>query len=196
VLVAHADTYWDALYGDKGLLADVKEIEISDGVVRSVRGGLGADDRAGCAMLWLMRDLGHSLLITNGEEHGRRGAKYLMSKHPEIAYEINSEHQFMIQLDRRNATDFKCYEVGTDDFRAYLTEITGYSEPDRHSYTDICTLCKDICGVHLSIGYYEEHRDDECLILEHWFNTLNLCRSWLSRDDLPRFPLVRKEQSA
>ena len=32
--------------------------------------GIGADDRAGCAILWLLKDSGHSLLVTNGEEIG------------------------------------------------------------------------------------------------------------------------------
>lgn len=187
VLVAHADTYWDNYYG--GHKYEQKIILKSNGIIRNKNGGLGADDRAGCAMIWLLREMGHSILITNGEEHGRKGSNWLMNWNHDIANEINLNHQFLIQLDRRNGTDFKCYSVGTDIFRTYVSQKTGYSEPDRLSYTDIVTLCRDICGVNLSIGYYNEHRADEYLVIDEWVNTLNICRKWLSESEMPRFSL-------
>ena len=160
-----------------------------NGIIRNKNGGLGADDRAGCAIIWLLKEMGHSILITNGEEQGGRGSNWLMNENHDIADKINSSHQFIIQLDRRNGRDFKCYSVGTDDFRAYVSKITGYSEPDRSSYTDIVTLCRDICGVNLSIGYRNEHSEDEHLIIDEWIKTLNICRKWLSEEKLPRFVL-------
>ncbi len=108
-----------------------------------------------------------------------------MNENHDIANEINLSHQFLIQLDRRNGKDFKCYSVGTDIFRAYVRQTTGYSEPDRSSYTDIVTLCRDICGVNLSIGYRNEHSADEHLVVEEWVNTLNICRKWLSEQTTP-----------
>ncbi len=187
LLVAHADTYWDDHYFSyhKNKVSIVYE----DGIIRNRNGGLGADDRAGCAMIWLLKEMGHSILITNGEEHGRIGSNWLMTANHDIANEINFNHQFIIQLDRRNGRDFKCYSVGTHEFRAYISKITGYSEPDRHYYTDIVTLCRDICGVNLSIGYRNEHSQDEYLVVADWLNTLNLCRQWLSESELPRFCL-------
>ncbi len=187
LLVAHADTYWDSHYG-KGI-SQPQEFIQTDGIIQNKNGGLGADDRAGCAMLWLLRHLGHSLLITNGEEHGRIGSKWLMQNNQDIADEINQHHQFLIQLDRRNKTDFKCYTVGTDEFREYVSEMTGYTEPNYSSYTDIVTLCRDVCGVNLSIGYHNEHTANEFLDMSAWQNTLRICRKWLSKDDLPRFAL-------
>jgi len=97
LLVAHADTYWDHEYGyDPG---PTHKIEIENGIIRAVDDefGLGADDRAGCAMLWLLKDLGHSLLFTNGEEQKQKGAKWLMSHNKDIADDINRDHQFVIQ---------------------------------------------------------------------------------------------------
>ncbi len=72
LLVAHADTYWDRDYGYDP--SPTHKIKIEDVEIRAVNeeSGLGADDRAGCAMLWLLKDLGHSLLVTNGEEKGRK----------------------------------------------------------------------------------------------------------------------------
>ncbi|WP_299429448.1 hypothetical protein [uncultured Meiothermus sp.] len=187
VLVAHADTFWDEHY-ERSHAFEPKELEFKDGIIKNKKGGLGADDRAGCAMIWLLKEMGHSILITDGEEGGRKGSKWLMHENPDIAHRINSEHQFMIQLDRRGARDFKCYSVGTDKFRSYVGEITGYSEPDYSSYTDIVTLCSDICGVNLSIGYCEEHSENEHLKFQKWLNTLDRCRQWLSEPELPRFP--------
>jgi hypothetical protein len=191
LLVAHADTVWDEQCGRS---FDTRhELLFSDGVIRSssTKCGIGADDRAGCAMLWLLKDLGHSLLITDGEELGGMGSNWLMNtlENKDIAEEINAKHQFMIQLDRRHGLDFKCYSVGTDEFREYVKRVTGYSEPDRFSYTDIVTLCRDITGVNLSVGYRNEHSHNECLHIEEWQNTLELCRRWLSDQELPRFTL-------
>jgi hypothetical protein len=130
LLVAHADTYWDHEYGYDP--SPIHKIKIEADEIRAVNEefGLGADDRAGCAILWLLKDLGHSLLVTNGEEKGQSGSSWLMGHNKDIADEINHDHQFVIQFDRRNGRDFKCYDVGTDEFRAYVADKTGYTEPD------------------------------------------------------------------
>lgn len=187
LLIAHADTFWDVGYGY--VESNPKDIIQENGIIRNANGGLGADDRAGCAMIWLLKDLGHSILITSGEEHGRQGSNWLMDENIDIADEINRNHQFMVQLDRKNGTDYKCYEVGTDDFRMYVERTTGYSEPNRCSATDIKVLCRDITGVNLSIGYHGEHTRDEYLVLAEWQHTLKICRDWLAEMQLPKFRL-------
>jgi hypothetical protein len=198
LLVAHADTVWDN-YAEISEHAK-HELIFSNGIFQSSGSiyGIGADDRAGCAILWLLKDLGHSLLITDGEEAGGLGSNWLMSdpKNLDIADEINTQHQFMIQLDRRHGSDFKCYSVGTDKFRDYVQCMTGYIEPDRYSYTDIVTLCREITGVNLSVGYRNEHSYKESLVLDEWLNTLNICRRWLSEENLPRFPLIEVSAEA
>lgn len=117
------------------------------------------------------------------------GSTWLMSANRDIADEINNDHQFVVQFDRRGGSDFKCYTVGTDEFREYVNLKTGYTEPDMSIYTDIVTLCEKITGVNLSIGYQQNHTFDECLIISDWQNTLDLCRKWLSEKELPRFKL-------
>lgn len=190
LLVAHADTYWDNEYNRNA--AQQQNLSNSDGIIRNKNGGLGADDRAGCAIIWLLKEMGHSILITNGEEQGRKGSTWLMSNknNYDIAEKINRTHQFIIQLDRRNGEDFKCYSVGTNEFRTYVSQATKYTEwlePGRSVYTDIVTLCRDICGVNLSIGYRNEHHENEHLVVDEWVNTLNICRKWLSDRELPHF---------
>ncbi|MFM8448702.1 MAG: hypothetical protein ACKOAY_01230 [Haliscomenobacter sp.] len=190
VLVAHADSYFDELLSpaNKGIIHAVEE---RNGRFYSKNDhglGLGADDRAGCAMLWLLRHSGHSLLITDGEERGLTGSSWLMDCHPDIADALNTRHQFMVQLDRQRATDFKTYSVGTDVFRDFIHTQTGYNEPDRDRRSDIVALCRDICGVNFSIGYYEEHTASEYLVIKEWMHSLKVVRKLLE-NPLPRFPL-------
>ena len=185
VLVAHADTFFDEEYDFPQLDHDVFE---EDGWFKGVGGNaIGADDRAGCAMLYLLRDSGHSLLITDGEEYRQTGSKWLMQHNPDIAARING-HQFMIQLDLNGTSGFKCYHVGTDAFREYIADKTGYSEPDREGHTDILTLCQQVAGVNFSIGYNSEHTGEEQLNIQEWQDTLAMIRRLLI-GKLPRFPL-------
>jgi len=199
LLVAHADTVWDDYWSGgtnstNPAPAGGPLVE-TNGIIRSADPacGLGADDRAGLAILWLLQDLGHSLLVTDLEEHGRLGSSRLRSQEPEVLSKINRDHAFAIQFDRRNSRDYKCYDVGSDEFRSYISDQTGYTEPDRRSFTDICTLCdprgagERMCGVNLSIGYYDEHSEREHLVVAEWLYTLNLARHWLSQSDIPRF---------
>ncbi len=189
VLVAHADTWFDEFYDDEySNLKHFVENENNIFIGKDENGeriALGADDRAGCAILWALKDSGHSILITDGEESCRIGSHWLMEYNEDIANIIN-QHQFMIQFDRRNNSDFKCYNVGTDEFRKFIAEKTNYSEPDRSSYTDITILCRDICGVNLSVGYYNEHSPEESINFNEWLNTLNMTRRLLE-EDLPKF---------
>ena len=190
VLVAHADTVWDEARSKAGPVAS--SVLCTDGVLcsGSTDVGIGVDDRAGCAMLWCLRNLGHSLLVTNGEECGLLGSKWLMRNNKDVAEELNVSHQFMVQLDRENAQEYKCYDVGSEQFRAYVEENTGYREPDRTRSTDIVELCQKITGVNLSIGYYDPHKKSASLKIQEWQATLDICRKWLGQMDLPKFVLT------
>jgi len=188
ILVAHADTVWNAGYSRKVKKDTHGYLEVKGGRVVSTHptAGLGADDRAGLAILWLMRHSGHSLLILDGEEIGCHGAKAAFAA---IGAELNDNHQFAVEFDRMGSSDFKCYNVGSDEFRTYVAEQTGYTEPNRTSYSDICHVCETICGVNLSVGYYHEHTKNEYLVISEWLNTYHIARSWLSAHGLPKFKL-------
>ena len=185
LLVAHADT----VFGVPG-----KHKVVLDGdTYRSGYNdyGLGADDRAGCAILWLLRESGHSLLVTNDEEIGSLGAANIRDVHKELFEELNG-HQYMIEFDRRHASDYKVYNIPvTDEFKSFIEDNTGYTEADRNSSTDITRLCGKICGVNLSVGYYYEHRPEEYLVFSEWMNTLEIARKMLEGRQ-ERFPLLKK----
>ena len=89
LLVAHADTHWDTRNRGNGHIP--QEVVQEQGIIRNARGGLGDDDRAGCAILWILKDMGHSILITDGEERGGWGSGWLMNENQDIAVEINGK---------------------------------------------------------------------------------------------------------
>ncbi len=185
LLVAHTDTVWDRRPSYPAPVRYENGRYFSSVATQ----GIGADDRAGCAMLWYLRDLGHSLLLTSGEESGCRGSRWIMENNPDIAESLQA-HQFMIQFDRRGDSEFKCYSVGSSSFRSYIQKMTGYTEPDRLSRTDIVVLARDICAANFSIGYYHEHTVHEYLEMAEWETTMSLMRSWLSGSQLPRHERV------
>ena len=191
VLVAHADTVWDEYY--KGYKTKPQKTVEKNGVYRGKNGvcGIGADDRAGCAVLWLLRDLGHSLLILDGEERGQIGANYLKSDYPDLFDELNA-HSYMLQFDRRGYSDFKVYDLPvSEEFLTFIKEKTLYSEPNKNSRTDIVVLCEKICGANLSVGYYNEHTPDERLDFGEWFRTLTVAEDVLTERQT-RFPLKKR----
>jgi len=184
LLVAHADTYWC----HKAKADWTEQNLVQEGhIIRNANGGLGADDRAGCAIIWQLRELGHSILIVDGEESGLLGSFWLMNHNQDIAEAINNDHQFMVEFDRSNGREFKCYGVGTDAFREFVRMATGYTEPDRMRRSDIVALCKRIAGVNLSMGSLREHTKQEALDVREWQRTLDICREWLGQKKLALF---------
>lgn len=183
LLLAHADTYWD------GNRCRPHEVVHHNGLVQSVgsAAGLGADDRAGCAIVWLLRTTGHSILITDGEEQHRRGSRFLKENFPSVMDEIQNDHQFAVQFDLADTGCFKCYDVGSSAFKQYVSAETGFVPLENSSYTDIVTLCTVLAGVNLSVGYHNQHTADEYLDLDQWLTTLQTAGAWLSQDELPRY---------
>lgn len=182
LLVAHSDTVFDRRkkkikpkYRDGTYSSTVKQI------------GIGADDRAGIAILWKLRKSGHSLLIPNGEECGCVGTRFLMQS-KNWAKEINS-HQFAIEFDRRGSSDLVFYQVGSPDFLKWLEpHYPGYHKAFG-SFTDICELCRDMCGLNISVGYYDQHFAVETLVKAEWQRTLDLTRKMLTCKKIPKFEI-------
>ncbi len=179
LLVAHADTVWDRDYVDKLYEQTLFE---QDGKFfgENTDCGIGADDRSGCAILWLLRNSGHSLLITDGEEIGCVGSRHLKDKYPELYDELNN-HCYMIQFDRRECENYKVYSLPvTTEFISFIENSTGYCDAGKLASTDIVVLARNICAVNLSVGYYKEHTEFESIVVDEWLKTLNLAKKILS----------------
>lgn len=179
LLAAHADTIWY----EGSVLNEI-----------FTRPGIGADDRTGCAILWLLKDSGHSLLVLDGEERDLNGALYL-AEDREMLEMINREHNFMVEFDHSGASGLQFYGISTKEFREYVAlMLPGFVEEKSHSATDICALCKDICGVNISTGYANAHLPTETVDVKQWQNTLDHARSWLAVKEIPRFALVKEPE--
>ena len=179
LLIAHCDTVWDRDYGK----APQPQSLVLDGdLVRSgcPTQGIGADDRAGCAMLWALRDSGHSLLVLDGEEHGHFGAKYLCSAYPKLLKELNA-HAYMLQLDLWGGR--RCMYHGIANSRRFCRQIAawGFQEERMPNGTDISYLCTTACGANLSVGYRGFHTPKETLSVSCWEAVLHRLREELQK---------------
>jgi hypothetical protein len=72
------------------------------------------------------------------------------------------------------------------EFAEYAKKETGY-EWAEGSTTDIRHICKSISGLNISVGYYSEHFAGERLNVKEHMRTLETCRTWLSKENLPKF---------
>lgn len=181
VLVAHADTVWDKAY-DKPF-SGTPEIKFENGVFLSGNPtcGIGADDRAGCAMLWALRDCGHSILLVDGEEHGKRGAHFLRKSNPKLFRELN-RHCYMMELDWAGTNCCLFNQVdNTKKFKAYIENVLGFADSKAKGGTDLQVLCKAVCGVNIGIGYRGWHTAKEHLIVSEWENTLEKLSAFLQQ---------------
>lgn len=186
VLVAHADTVWDDAYGKPAKTAVCFENGLFKGTNPNC--GIGADDRAGCAMLWALRDCGHTVLLVNGEEKGKHGAKFLWQSNPQL-FRILNRHRFMIELDWRGTGLCLYNQVDyTKRFHNYITDTLGFQDDEKPGGSDLQILCRRICGVNIGVGYHNWHRPEEYLSLEEWEHTLSCLTGFLELHH-PKFPI-------
>ena len=192
VLVAHADTVWDTAYGKPA----ESSVAFADGIFRSTAPscGIGADDRAGCAMLWALRNSGHSLLVVDGEERGKFGAKFLRKKNKKLFRKLN-RHRFMMELDWSGTNSCLYNQVdNTQAFKDHIASQLGFQDAQQKGGCDLQVLCRNICGVNIGIGYHDYHRPSETLVLEEWENTLRRLSAFLEKDH-PKFPIPIHKQA-
>ena len=196
LLVAHADTIWDKNW-KQNQSNKPQTIKYKYGVYsnsdKSSECGIGADDRAGCAMLYLLKNSGHSILILDGEEHGQIGAHYLKDNFPDLFQEIN-QHSYALQFDRRNYNEFKCYNIPVSkEFKFSLNKNFKMHDAGKKSKTDIVVLCENMCGANLSVGYYNEHTKNECLVFREWLKSYKKVSKALKYEQ-ERFDLKNKNK--
>ena len=180
LLVAHSDTVWDK---------PVKP-SLDGAVIYSARSktGIGADDRAGVALLWALRSSGCGLLICAKEEIGCVGASAVASN-AALMDEIGSKYTFLLEFDRRGSHDFVTYECENADFDTYIWEMfPGFSKASG-SFSDIAVLGK-ACGLasaNLSIGFRNEHTEAETLDIYDWARTVSYTKSLALDPSIPTF---------
>ena len=147
--------------------------------------GLGADDRAGIYMILqiIQSGLRPSIILTTDEERGGVGAQKLAKSECPIPF-----LKYMIQLDRHGANDCVFYDCYNTDFIDYI-ESFGFAEAIG-SFSDISFLMPawKICGVNLSVGYYDEHTTSETLNVNLMYRTLSIVKKMLEdTNNIPQF---------
>lgn len=187
LMVAHADTAWDR--------TRIKEAPFEHKVVfrggffrsETENAGIGANDRAGCSIIWLLKDLGHSILIIDGKKKSPESCSFLEKEFPEIIEELNETHQFVVKFDGSKGHSFKCSKGRAEKFRDYIAEETGFAESGYVKRNSDDNFYGKICKTHLSMGLYSKNRSFEKLNYIQWEDTLNMSRKWLVQKDLPKF---------
>lgn len=186
VLVAHADTVWDKNYGH-----DVSNHAVCvEGIFTGTdtKCGIGADDRAGCAMLWALKDCGHSILLVDGEEHGKIGARFLRRTNRKLFRELN-QHNYMIELDWQGTVGCLFNQVeNTKVFKEYITNTFGFHDDQKKGGCDLQVLCSRICGTNIGIGYHGYHTAKESLVVAEWENTYCILKKVLENPQ-PKFSI-------
>lgn len=154
--------------------------------------GAGFDDRAGVFMI--LQILQHTklrphIILTTGEEKGGVGAFALVDRFEHCPF---NELKYVIQLDRRGANDCVFYDCINRDFINYISSF-GFVERIG-SFSDISFICPcwSVCGVNLSVGYYDEHTTSETLCVSDYFNTLQKVKKMLMANDIPNFEWMER----
>lgn len=200
-IVAHLDINQNALKQNEKQILINKDNKIYSVNQYGNKIGTGHDDKIGiyfaCKMLNEFSDL--KVVFTLNEEVGCLGAKQINKK-------FFSDVMFIIQLDRRGASDFSQYTNGinvlTDEFmQNYELLLNKYNFRFADCVlTDVGELVKltGVQGSNISCGYYNEHSNEEFLILDEYLNTEKFVKElifdlyynnqkWLINDDQMSF---------
>jgi hypothetical protein len=151
------------------------------------KGILGADDRAGIAMIInILEDLEAfhyrgmlKIVFTIEEEKGQTGAENI-----DKAFFENID--YAISLDRKNGHDVvthsSIYTYSSEEYGQVFERASNHLWDGNHPYKITCGGISDlrvwsqlgIDSVNLSVGYYEPHSTDEYLNLNEWHRTYDL----------------------
>lgn len=150
LLVAHLDTVHDKA---PSIICYSKD----NRVIMSPQ-GIGGDDRAGVYMiLEIIKQANCHVLFCEDEEIGGIGAKkFVKNNIPLSVY-------YIIELDRQGCNDAVYYDCDNPEFTTFVDEF-GF-EQRRGSFSDISIIAPHygIAAVNLSTGYYNAHRQHECI---------------------------------
>lgn len=188
LLVGHADTV-----RPKDL--KLKYLKCVNNTFSAMDGPLGADDRAGLAMLWILNAEGsaHSMLVTDGEESGGTGAREAVES---ITGEL-FQHSFCVEVDRRGSEELVFYDgCANTAFKLWLKEqFPGWTQ-GLGSYTDIATVCPGtlLCGMNLAAGFRREHTHSEKLVYADWLKTLKALQGLLALEEYPKFGMPDEKE--
>lgn len=180
LLVAHMDTVHEE---------QCKTIVRAGGRMSSPQ-GIGGDDRCGIFIIAnIIRAQRCSVLLCEDEEKGGIGA----SKFAKTEYIKNLGVNFMIEFDRRGNNDAVFYSCDNKDFTNHVLDNTGFKEATG-SFSDISVLmpASKLCGVNLSSGYYNAHKDTEYVEYNEMLDTMSAAIALIKAECPEPFEYVAK----
>lgn len=164
-LVAHIDT----------LATRGHQLVETNGVVRNKKGVLGADDRAGVYAIMELVEGSYVkpiVIFTNYEESGGIGVDRLCRDGVLDTF-IDRIHLF-IEMDRKGRNEFVYYSDKLPKAIKKFAKSFGFVE-DWGTFSDVATLTEHygVPHLNLSIGYYDQHKLTERLVLAEMVETMN-----------------------
>jgi len=180
VLCAHVDTvhskepYQIALDEESGIMWSPQ--------------GIGADDRAGVALILEILERGYRphIAFLDEEESGGGGAR-------ELIKEVSPTGLlFALEFDRKNGTEFVTYDCDNKDFNRYI-ESFGLQHK-WGSFSDISLICPawGVAGANLSVGFHDAHSKTEYLDIKEWTGAVNKTEKIINNLPEERFGYVEK----
>lgn len=155
--------------------------------------GIGGDDRCGIYMIMnIIKKHNVSVLFTEDEETGCIGANKFTKT--QYCKELESEIDYMIELDRKGSNDAVFYDCDNPEFTKWIEEETGYKKA-WGSFTDISKImpASKIAGVNFSCGYYNAHTLNEYVVLEEMEATQNMVCGLLEKTAPQQFEFIEKK---
>lgn len=149
--------------------------------------GLGADDRAGIYAILEILQQGFlpTVIFTTDEERGALGAASLAKSGNPV-----EGLKFLIELDRQGKDDCVFYECDNEEFHSYIETFNFKTQYG--SFSDISLLCPcwNLCGVNLSVGYFDEHSYVERLNTKYLLDTIQKVIDILKQETYPTFEYI------
>jgi len=141
--------------------------------------GLGADDRAGVHAAFHLYDTmlpKPNLLFLDEEESGCNGARDATMEGKDVL----KNSLFFVEFDRRGVLECIFYEDEPQPFRDYVASFGLIKETGTMS--DVGTLSRvlEICGVNLSVGYVDEHKQTERLYMKAFRSSVEVGRNLIA----------------
>lgn len=168
----------------------------SRNVVWNKVGILGGDDRAGIIAMAYILDLCKSrdikppsIMLTNGEESGGKGAKKFIKDFGTLSGLLN-DTRLILGLDRRGCNDYVFYVNPGIDVRAYIESFGFISAYGTYSDSKDLSEYFKIPSVNLSVGYYDQHRKSERLHLDETWMTASRVVGMLNDPIEKRYDIV------
>lgn len=147
---------------------------------------LGADDRAGVAMIWQLvksivskqEKVDFNLFFPSGEEVGTQGTREFLR-----IYKETFKTPYMLEFDRRG-NDIVGYDNGNISFMDDLEQAFDKATATG-TFSDIAVFQRElkILSANISVGYKHEHTRSEELNLDTWYATFEKLKELIADYD-------------